>query len=76
MTWPSGSLAPQLLPVREGVSRYVFLPVFDRCTHCGAPIGPLEQWSISRDYLRPGDPPHTGLCQACGLRLSDGSLRE
>lgn len=74
MRLPEGSLAPQLLPVRSDTSRYVYLPVLARCTHCGTAVEPFATYAITRDYPRPGDPAHTGLCAACCHRLCDVAL--
>ena len=66
-TWPTGSLAPQLRPVRPDTSRYVHLPVLYLCTHCREPRRPLESYAF-HDGLRER---HTGLCRRCADRLFD-----
>lgn len=70
MTWPTGSLAPQLLPVRPEQSRYVDLPVLSRCSHCPAPLGLLE----SCGYAERTGVIHTGLCTACCDRMVAAGL--
>lgn len=62
----TGLYAPLIGPLREGESRYRDLPVLYRCTHCGAPLKPLDQWAVGG---RAGYA-HTGVCHPCSRALS------